>query len=247
MSEEYIEAPPAPGKRPYSRTIFVLQALLITLVVGWVLDLQRQVFGLNLYSEQMLLAVLGLAIAICFLTTNRNPILDRSAAALGLGLCLYLAVRYPQLSNELTMRPLDGILTSAGARGAGPRRHAAHGRLLARRLHALRRGLRDARPPPAGRVPGAAGRFHAAARVPQPRHQRAARHLAADRHRGGGALHPARARARPLRRLGVLHRPRARLDGALPRRLGEGRGRRLGVLRHDLGQRGGERLARSAW
>jgi TRAP transporter 4TM/12TM fusion protein len=113
MSEEYIEAPPAPGKRPYSGTIFVLQALLIAVVVGWVLDLQRQVFGLNLYSEQMLLAVLGLAIAICFLATKRS-FWDPPAAALGLALCSYLAVRYPQLSNELTTRPLDGILTSAG-------------------------------------------------------------------------------------------------------------------------------------
>src|SRR5687767_4580483 len=98
----------------FPRSVFVLQALLIAVVVGWVLDLQRQVFGLNLYSEQMLLAVLGLAIAICFLTTNRHPVLDRGAAGLGLALCLYLAVRYPQLSNELTERPLDGILTSAG-------------------------------------------------------------------------------------------------------------------------------------
>ena len=97
----------------FKRSIFVLQALLIAVVVGWVLDLQRQVFGLNLYSEQVLLAVLGLSIAICFLATQRF-FWDPLAAALGLALCSYLAVRYPQLSNELTMRPLDGILTSAG-------------------------------------------------------------------------------------------------------------------------------------
>ncbi len=113
MSEEYIEAPAAPGKRRYSRTLFVLQALLITVVVGWVLDLQRQVFGLNLYTEQMLLAALGLALAVCFLSA-RKFFWDPLAAAAGLGICGYLAVRYPQLSNELTMRPLDGVLTSAG-------------------------------------------------------------------------------------------------------------------------------------
>jgi TRAP transporter 4TM/12TM fusion protein len=112
MSEEYIEAPAAPGRRRYSRSLFVLQALLIAVVVGWVLDLQRQVFGLNLYTEQMLLAVLGLGIAICFLATERT-FWDRGAAAAGLAVCLYLAARYPQLSNELTMRPLDGIVTSA--------------------------------------------------------------------------------------------------------------------------------------
>jgi TRAP transporter 4TM/12TM fusion protein len=101
------------GEAIFKRTVFVLQALLIAVVVGWVLDLQRQVFGLNLYSEQMLLAVLGLSIAICFLATQRF-FWDPLAAALGLALCSYLAVRYPQLSNELTTRPLDGILTSAG-------------------------------------------------------------------------------------------------------------------------------------
>ncbi|HJT61631.1 MAG TPA: TRAP transporter fused permease subunit [Burkholderiales bacterium] len=97
----------------FRRTILVLQASLITLVVGYVLDLQRSVLKINLYTEQFLLAVLGLAIALCFLMTCRNRIIDAAAALAGLGICLYLAVRYPQLSTELTSRPLDGILTSA--------------------------------------------------------------------------------------------------------------------------------------
>src|SRR5688500_459033 len=96
----------------FKRSILVLQALLIAVVVGWVLDLQRQVFGLNLYSEQVLLAVLGLSIAICFLATQRF-FWDPPAALAGLALCLYLAWRYPQLSTELTSRPLDGVLMSA--------------------------------------------------------------------------------------------------------------------------------------
>jgi TRAP transporter 4TM/12TM fusion protein len=100
--------------------VFVLQAVLIAAVVGWILDLQRALFGLNLYTEQFLLAVLGLAIAICFLTApagprfrGRVPWWDALAAFAGLGLCLYLAWRYPALSNELTTRPLDGVLISA--------------------------------------------------------------------------------------------------------------------------------------
>jgi TRAP transporter 4TM/12TM fusion protein len=82
-------------------------------VVGYVLDLHRSVLRLNLYTEQFLLAVLGLAIALCFLMTRKHRFLDATAAVLGLVLCVYLAVRYPQLSTELTSRPLDGILTSA--------------------------------------------------------------------------------------------------------------------------------------
>ncbi|MGH8700938.1 MAG: hypothetical protein ACREVR_07145, partial [Burkholderiales bacterium] len=72
MSEEFIEEIPA-GQRPYARTLFALQALLVALVVGWVLDLQRSLFGLNLYTEQLLLAVLGFALAICFLITRKRP------------------------------------------------------------------------------------------------------------------------------------------------------------------------------
>src|SRR3970282_508616 len=112
MAEEYIDSPAAPAKRLFPGTLFVLQALLITVVVGWVLDLYRRA-GLNLYTEQMLLAVLGLAIGICYLVTSkkRHP-LNLIAAAVGIGLCLVLAWRYPQLSTELTSRPLDGVLMS---------------------------------------------------------------------------------------------------------------------------------------
>jgi TRAP transporter 4TM/12TM fusion protein len=113
MAEEYIERPAPSGKRAFSKTLFVLQALLIACVVGWVLDLYRRA-GLNLYTEQMLLTVLGLAIGICFgVTSKKHPALNLAVGLAGLALCLYLAVRYPQLSTELTSRPLDGILTSA--------------------------------------------------------------------------------------------------------------------------------------
>jgi TRAP transporter 4TM/12TM fusion protein len=113
MSEEFIEEIPT-GERPYARTLFVLQALLVVLVVGWVLDLQRSLLGLNFYTEQLLLAVLGFAIAICFLITRKRPAWwDLAAGFGGLALCIYLAWRYPQLSNELTARPLDGILMAA--------------------------------------------------------------------------------------------------------------------------------------
>lgn len=119
MAEEFIEDS-SPGKRPFARTLLALQALLVAFVTGWVLDLQRLVLGLNLYTEQLLLAVLGLAIAICLLTApasprykGRVPWWDVVAAFAGLVLCSYLAWRYPELSDRLTTRPLDGILMSA--------------------------------------------------------------------------------------------------------------------------------------
>jgi len=115
MAEEFIEDP-QPGRRPYARTIFVLQTLLTATVVGWVLDLHRAA-GLELYTEQFLVAVLGIAIALCFLIApasaafrGRVPWWDVLAGACGLAICAYIALRYPTLVNELTERPLDGIL-----------------------------------------------------------------------------------------------------------------------------------------
>ncbi len=118
MAEEFIEQP-LQGPRPYARTVFVLQLLLTACVVGWVLDLHRAA-GLELYTEQFLVTVLGFAIALCFLIApaaprwrGRVPWWDLAAGFGGLALCLYVAWRYPTLVNELTERPLDGILLAA--------------------------------------------------------------------------------------------------------------------------------------
>ena len=126
MAEEFIDSPQLLGvpeggalRRPWSRTLFVLQALLVACVVAWVLGLQQKA-GIALYTEQFLLVVLGLAIAICFLIAPASPRFkgrvqwwDAVAAFLGLALCLWIAWRYPALVYELTSRPLDGVLMSA--------------------------------------------------------------------------------------------------------------------------------------
>jgi TRAP transporter 4TM/12TM fusion protein len=114
MSEESIEAPAPARPSAYPRTVFTLQALLVACVVLWVLDLQRSVLGMVLYTEQMVLAVLGLAIAICFLSTKPKPRpWHIGAAAGGLALCLHLAWRYPRLTEELTALPLGSVLMAA--------------------------------------------------------------------------------------------------------------------------------------
>jgi len=59
--------------RPYARTIFTLQAALTLVVVGYTLDLQRKWLGLALYTEQFLVVVVGLAIALAFLTVPAHP------------------------------------------------------------------------------------------------------------------------------------------------------------------------------
>jgi TRAP transporter 4TM/12TM fusion protein len=113
---------PAAGRRPWGRSIVALQALLIALVVGWVLDVPSKL-GVALYTEQFLITVIGLAIALAFLSVPARapragwkrsvPWWDALAAAAGLAICLYVAVRYPVLVNTLTELPTDGILMSA--------------------------------------------------------------------------------------------------------------------------------------
>ena len=94
------------------RVVLVLQTALVLTVVAWVLDLPRTWFGLGLYTEQFLVAVLGFALALAFLPRNARW-WDMAASALGFALCLYVAWRYPELQNELTSLPLDGVLMAA--------------------------------------------------------------------------------------------------------------------------------------
>jgi TRAP transporter 4TM/12TM fusion protein len=92
----------------------VLQGLLIVCVVGWVLDVPRRVVGLALYTEQFLAVCLGLALALSFVSSlNRRPRwFDWIGAALSLGICGYIAVRYEALTTELAMLPVEGIVGS---------------------------------------------------------------------------------------------------------------------------------------
>ncbi|MDB5572247.1 MAG: hypothetical protein JWN93_3430 [Hyphomicrobiales bacterium] len=99
-----------------SLVVDVCQGLLVAIVAGWVLDLPRRVLNTSFYTEQMLTGVLGLALVIAYLhesARGRVRVADWIAAALSFGLCGYIALRYPTLSQELTMLPLDGVLGSA--------------------------------------------------------------------------------------------------------------------------------------
>lgn len=111
-------ATPPTKRRPYARSIFTLQCALVVLVVGWVLGVPRML-GYALYDEQFLVTIVGLAVALALLTVpshpryrGRVPWWDALAAVLGLGICLYIAWRYPVLVTSLTELPLDGIVMS---------------------------------------------------------------------------------------------------------------------------------------
>lgn len=93
----------------------VLQALLLLSIVGWVVDLPRMLFGISFYTEQLLAVCLGLGLAMSFVARrDRAPHwLEWLGAAISLGICAYITIRYEPLSYELAMLPTEGIVGSA--------------------------------------------------------------------------------------------------------------------------------------
>ena len=70
--------------------------------------------GLSFYTEQFLALVLGLALAMVFLTrASRWLVLDNVLAALGLVLGVFVAWRYPDLLSRMMFAPLDVLAVGA--------------------------------------------------------------------------------------------------------------------------------------
>jgi TRAP transporter 4TM/12TM fusion protein len=114
--------------------MLALRATIVLTVVAWVLDVHGRL-NVPVFTEQMLVFVLGLALALTFLTfpfgaresgeeasvkkalkaerEEAGPtLLDWVLSAASLAACSYVAVRYPQLIKELVLRPWDGILVA---------------------------------------------------------------------------------------------------------------------------------------
>src|SRR6185436_420983 len=113
--------------------MYVLRAAIVILVVGWILDIPGRL-QIGLFTEQILVAVLGLSLALTFLTfplsygrTGEEAVaaraLEKTVAAVGwidavlaaaaLISCFYVAIRYPALIVELVTRPWYGILVAS--------------------------------------------------------------------------------------------------------------------------------------
>lgn len=101
------------GPRPPFATAISILALVLTLgAIAFALDLPRRT-GLSLFTEQYLAFVLGFGLALAFLTrplfSGRGRAVDAFCAAVAFAACLYVALRYPVLVNELVYKPVDGI------------------------------------------------------------------------------------------------------------------------------------------
>ena len=108
-------AGPKPAASPAAALVTdILQALLLVCVVGWVLDLPRKLFGISLYTEQLLAVCLGLALALAFVNASFKPaVIGWIGAALAIGICGYIAVRYETLTLSIAMLPTEGVIGSA--------------------------------------------------------------------------------------------------------------------------------------
>jgi TRAP transporter 4TM/12TM fusion protein len=110
-----------------------MRAAIVFIVVIWIANVPGRL-QIPLFTEQLLAAVLGLALALCFLTfpfsskttgeeaivakviegeQNRVGWIDIILAVLALGTCFYVAIRYPDLIIELATRPISGVIVAA--------------------------------------------------------------------------------------------------------------------------------------
>ncbi|MGE5539060.1 MAG: TRAP transporter permease [Gemmatimonas sp.] len=110
---------PSVSKETLRPLIYALQAILIAMVIGWVLDVPGNV-GVALFTEQFLVASVGFALALTFLLIRSGggraesvPWYDLAAAAIALAACLYVAIDYPILITRLVYRPWDGVTVAA--------------------------------------------------------------------------------------------------------------------------------------
>jgi TRAP transporter 4TM/12TM fusion protein len=101
--------------------VTVTGAVLLTLgSIAWAFQLYRDWLGLLLFNEQFLAAMLGLGLALVYLTKparpnakrEQTPWYDWVLAALSLLGGAYLTVRFPALSEQVTARPLDGLVVA---------------------------------------------------------------------------------------------------------------------------------------
>jgi TRAP transporter 4TM/12TM fusion protein len=88
------------------------QGLLVLLVLGFAANLPTA-FGWALFTEQVLMACLGLVLLLVFLHVplrgDRPAAVDVLCGFLALAACWYVAVRYPALVTDLVFRPPDGV------------------------------------------------------------------------------------------------------------------------------------------
>ena len=102
------------------KLVNVLAAILTAAVLAMAADLFRIVLGINLYTEQYVSGLLALALPLVFLHVPASgkrggrqgpvPWYDLVAAIVGCLSCVYLFVEFPDLSQQVAVHPLKGLI-----------------------------------------------------------------------------------------------------------------------------------------
>lgn len=100
--------------------VFAGASLLSLASIGFALKFYRDVLGLLLYNEQFLAGMIGLALALVYLTQPARkgvpratiPWYDWLLAAASFVIGSWIAVRYPILSEDMTTRTADGLIVA---------------------------------------------------------------------------------------------------------------------------------------
>jgi len=120
VADEIHHPAAGPKSKGARRIIFAVASLITLASIGFALQFYRNVLGLLLYNEQFLAGMLALGMALIYLTQPAQrairrpeiPWYDWVLAATSFAGCIYLAVRYPALSEDMTARPLDGLIVA---------------------------------------------------------------------------------------------------------------------------------------
>ena len=105
----------------HSSRIIDLAAFVLTCSsIAWALNLYDRMFGIVLYQEQFLAGVYALVLFIVYLafplvrhqSKITMPWYDKIFASMGLFSAGYLSWTFPQLSELIAQRPLDGMVTA---------------------------------------------------------------------------------------------------------------------------------------
>ena len=97
-----------------------MAGLLTLLTIFWASGLPLWI-GVRVYAEQILISVLCLAMALCFLARPANrgagrasvPWYDKALAGIAMGFGVYLTWRFPVLADEVFYRPVEAMIVSA--------------------------------------------------------------------------------------------------------------------------------------
>jgi TRAP transporter 4TM/12TM fusion protein len=120
VPENIHEPAASPKSKGAHRVVFVAASLVTLASIGFAVQFYRNVLGLLLYNEQFLAGMLALGMALIYLTQPMRrstprpdpPWYDWALATLSFVTGIYIAVRYPALSEDMTARPIDGLIVA---------------------------------------------------------------------------------------------------------------------------------------